>query len=938
MRYSLRTLLPLVVTLFLLLTMLGAYGVAEEGRRQQAFRDAGLAAQKDAFHLLQELGRATPNQINDTIMLLATDARMSRLVVANSHGQVAYTSEPRLLGRALDTIDDLPPTLLPQAAQHSLAVLQPDYDKLHLHLAVAVPAEDDNVLRSKRHGMLVITYDLASQLAVERSKLRNSFVLPGLMLLALLLVLYLLVWLYVARPLANLQAAALQLARDGRAQLLPVQGVSETRAVCEAFNTMQQQLQQMLAELGERERRASRLAMEQEALLQASPDLLFELSADGRYLQVWSHTASDKLVSPRDVLLGKQLRDVMPATQAQVVEQVVADALQHGESFGRQIMLALPDGVHWFELSAARKLSPGGNESCIIVSRDITQRQRDSEALSLWAKVMAAAHNGILITDGQQRIIEVNAAFTRITGYTLDEVRGLRPSVLSSGRHDAAFYQRIWQEIEANGHWQGEIWNRRKDGVIFPEWQSISCVRGDDGQISHYISVFSDISSQKESEEYIRRLAYYDNLTGLANRALLGDHAAQALTMLRAHHTTLALMFIDLDRFKNINDTLGHSVGDLLLQQVGRRLASLVRERDTLSRLGGDEFIVLLPETGEAEAAHWAEQVLAELSRPYQIAGYDMVVTPSIGIAMAPTDGDTLEVLLRSADAAMYRAKDEGRNGFRFFASHMQQRTVNRLRLEADLRRAISDGELLLHYQPQCTLDGQLVGVEALVRWQHPALGMIAPGEFIPLAEESGLVVPLGSWVMREAVGQLAAWRAAGVPVPQVAVNLSALQFRQPQLVQQVQDCLQQAGVPPACLELELTESVVLNDPDEALALMERLHALGVRLSIDDFGTGYSSLNYLRRFPIDRLKIDRSFILDLDNDPRGAAIVEAIVSLSRSLGFVTIAEGVETAHQLAQLRRLHCDEVQGYYYARPMPAAQLPAWLLQRAGEGVQPA
>ena len=327
MRYSLRTLLPLVVTLFLLLTMLGAYGVAEEGRRQQAFRDAGLAAQKDAFHLLQELGRATPNQINDTIMLLATDARMARLVVANSRGQVAYTSEPRLLGRALDTIDDLPPTLLPQAAQHSLAVLQPDYDKLHLHLAVAVPAEDDNVLRSKRHGMLVITYDLASQLAVERSKLRNSFVLPGLMLLALLLVLYLLVWLYVARPLANLQAAALQLARDGRAQLLPVQGVSETRAVCEAFNTMQQQLQQMLAELGERERRASRLAMEQEALLQASPDLLFELSADGRYLQVWSHTASDKLVSPRDVLLGKQLRDVMPATQAQVVEQVVADAL-----------------------------------------------------------------------------------------------------------------------------------------------------------------------------------------------------------------------------------------------------------------------------------------------------------------------------------------------------------------------------------------------------------------------------------------------------------------------------------------------------------------------------------------------------------------------------------------------------------------------------------
>ena len=937
MRYSLRTLLPLTVTLFLLLTMLGAYGVAEQGRQQQAMRDVSLTAQKDAYHLLQELTRATPGQISDTIMLLATDARMVRLAVANQRGQIAYASDPRLLGRTLASLDDVPAGLLAQASQHSLAVLQPDPDALLFHLAVSVPDDGATGLRGSPRGMLLLKYDLSAQMEMERSKLRGSFVLPGLMLVALLLVLYLLIWLYVAKPLANLQAAALQLARDGHAPLLPVQGLRETRAVCEAFNTMQQQLQQMLAELAElaeRERRATRLAMEQEALLQASPDLLFELSADGRYLQVWSHTASDKLVSPRDMLLGKYVHEVMPAEQAAVVAQVLLEALRDGESFGRQIMLALPDGVHWFELSAARKLSPGGNESCIIVSRDITQRRRDEEALALWARVMAAAHNGILITDGQQRIIEVNAAFTRITGYTLDDVRGQRPSVLSSGRHDAAFYQQLWQQIAHSGHWQGEIWNRRKDGVIFPEWQSISCVRGDDGQISHYISVFSDISSQKESEEYIRRLAYYDNLTGLANRALLGDHAAQALTMLRAHHTTLALMFIDLDRFKNINDTLGHSVGDLLLQEVGRRLAALVRERDTLSRLGGDEFIVLLPETGEAEAAHWAEQVVAQLSRPYQIAGYDMVVTPSIGIAMAPTDGDTLEVLLRSADAAMYRAKDEGRNGFRFFASHMQQRTVNRLRLEADLRNAISQGELLLHYQPQCTLDGQLVGVEALVRWQHPALGMIAPGEFIPLAEESGLVVPLGSWVMAEAIRQLAAWREAGVAVPQVAVNLSALQFRQPQLVQQVQDCLQQAGVPAACLELELTESVVLNDPDEALALMERLHALGVRLSIDDFGTGYSSLNYLRRFPIDRLKIDRSFILDLDNDPRGAAIVEAIVSLSRSLGFVTIAEGVETAHQLAQLRRLHCDEVQGYYYARPMSAPQLAAWLQQRTGEG----
>ncbi len=930
MRLSLKSLLPMVVLFFLLLTLAGAYGVAEQGRRQQAFRDVSLVAQKDAYHLLQELSLSGPLRVNEELMLLATDARLAQAVVANSRGLIAHAMQQQDVGRSIDTLPGLPAGLLQQAWQHSLAILHPDYDKQYLYLAVSVPDQEGQELRGVRKGMVVLAYDLGPQLALERSKLQQSFVLPCVMLCCLLLVLYLLVWLYVARPLANLQAAALQLAQHGHAPVLPLQGVSETRAVCEAFNTMQRQLQHTLGELAERERSASNLAKEQEALLQAIPDLLFEMSADGRYLQVWSHTASDKLVSPREYLLGKHMHEAMPPEQAAIIHSVIVEALCHGESSGKQIMLVLPDGPHWFELSAARKVAANGSETCIMVSRDVTQRRRDEGALQLWARVMAAAHNGILITDGQQRIVEVNAAFTRITGYSLEEVRGQRPSVLSSGSQDRAFYQRMWQDIDEHGYWQGEIWNRRKDGTVFPEWQSISSVRGEDGQISHYISVFSDISSQKQSEAYIRRLAYYDSLTGLANRALLSDHAGLALSAMHSHGSSLALMFIDLDRFKNINDTLGHSVGDQLLQEVGRRLASCVRERDTLSRLGGDEFIVLMPETSASEAAHWAEHVLATLGQPYAIAGYDMVVTPSIGIAMAPTDGDTLEVLLRCADAAMYRAKDEGRNTFRFFAQHMQQRTVSRLKLESDLRSALDNRQLLLHYQPQCTLDGQLVGVEALVRWQHPTLGMVSPGEFIPLAEESGLIVPLGAWVMREAIGQLAAWHAAGVAVPQVAVNLSALQFRQPGLVQQAAQYLADAGVAPACLELELTESVVLDNPDDALLVMERLHALGVRLSIDDFGTGYSSLNYLRRFPIDRLKIDRSFILDLDNDPRGAAIVEAIVSLSRSLGFVTIAEGVETASQLAQLHALHCDEVQGYFYGRPMAPPQLQDWLAQR--------
>ncbi|MGL6047340.1 MAG: PAS domain-containing protein, partial [Vogesella sp.] len=362
MRLSLKSLLPMVVLFFLLLTLAGAYGVAEQGRRQQAFRDASLVAQKDAYHLLQELSLSGPLRVNEELMLLATDARLAQAVVANSRGLIAHAMQQQDVGRSIDTLPGLPAGLLQQAWQHSLAILQPDYDKQYLYLAVSVPDQEGQELRGVRKGMVVLAYDLGPQLALERSKLQQSFVLPCVMLCCLLLVLYLLVWLYVARPLANLQAAALQLAQHGHAPVLPLQGISETRAVCEAFNTMQRQLQHTLGELAERERSASNLAKEQEALLQAIPDLLFEMSADGRYLQVWSHTASDKLVSPREYLLGKHVHEAMPPEQAAIIQSVIVEALCHGESVGKQITLVLPDGPHRFELSAARKVAANGSE------------------------------------------------------------------------------------------------------------------------------------------------------------------------------------------------------------------------------------------------------------------------------------------------------------------------------------------------------------------------------------------------------------------------------------------------------------------------------------------------------------------------------------------------------------------------------------------------
>ncbi|MFC3532399.1 EAL domain-containing protein [Vogesella facilis] len=926
---SLKSQLLLIVVGMVGLTLAGAYLIGVNSRLDAEFADARRDGLQNVFRLSQYLladGEQHQADIAQELAMLATDPRISQVLIADPQGIVRHALDRQLLGQELALQPWADAALLQSLRSSRLGMVRQDPQQGSVLVGISYAPLERDVVRSKQRGMVLLRYDLTATARQLRWQLLQVFVLPGVMLLLLVLLLGWLAQRYVAGPLGRLRAATLQYARDGTLQPLPEAGVPEVRALFRAFNTLQQQLQDSLRMLEAQKQAASQLVQEREALLLAVPDLLFEMSPEGRYLQVWSNTARDSLSTTREQLLGKLVHQVMPLDAADTVCLAIRQALQQGVSRGLRICLYLDCEARWFELSAARKDGADGSSSCIVLSHDITTRKQAEDELQLWAQVFAAAHNGILVTDSFRNIVLINSAFTRITGYEQGDIVGRTPSVLSSGRHDEAFYRRMWQEIGSRGYWQGEIWNRRKSGEIFPEWQSISAVRGENGEVSHYISVFSDISSQKEAEQYIRRLAYFDSLTGLPNRALLQDHAAQALALSRHDSTPLALMFIDLDRFKNINDTLGHSVGDQLLVEVGRRLLLLLQEKDTLTRLGGDEFIILLPETNESAASHLADSVVQALSAPCYLSGYELVITPSIGIAMAPVDGGTLEELLRAADAAMYRAKAEGRSTFRFFTAQMQQRSAARLKLEAELRRALDKRELQLYYQPQCNMQGQLVGVEALLRWMHPELGVVAPVEFIPLAEESGLIVPIGMWVLQEAIEQMRDWRERGIRVPAVAVNLSALQFRQPLLVEQISRLLHEAALPAECLELELTESVVLEDPDDALGLMERLHNLGVRLAIDDFGTGYSSLNYLRRFPVDRLKIDRSFVQDLEQG-RGIAIVRAIVSLAHSLGFVTIAEGVETPAQLAQLRRLRCDEVQGFLFARPMALLPFEAWL-----------
>lgn len=567
---------------------------------------------------------------------------------------------------------------------------------------------------------------------------------------------------------------------------------------------------------------------------------------------------------------------------------------------------------------------------CIMT--DLTERLKSEEQLKLSATVFADSAEGIVITDQDQNILLVNRAFTEITGYPADEAIGHTPRILASGKHDETFYHDMWANIGKAGYWQGELWNRRKTGEIYPEMVSISRVVNEDGNVSHYVGIFSDITEQKASQAHIQWLAHYDSLTGLPNRSLLEDRVTHALTSVERHHQSLALIFLDLDRFKNVNDSLGHRVGDQLLIQVAERLKSLLREDDTISRLGGDEFIIVLPETDADGAAHVAEKVLTRLSQSYQIDHHELSVTPSMGIALYPADGNSYEALTMSADAAMYRAKQAGRNTYRFFTKEMQERSERTLYLENALRKAIDANQLQLFYQPQLALDNQrIVGVEALIRWRHPELGLISPADFIPIAEDIGLILPIGEWVLRTAVKQMRAWLDAGLPPFVMAVNISAVQFRQIDLASLITRILHEYSLPSVFLELELTESVTMEDPEAAARMIDELHTHGIHVSIDDFGTGYSSLSYLKRFKVYKLKIDQSFVRDLSHNPDDAAIVDAIIGLSHSLGLQTLAEGVETKEQMDYLRDKGCNEIQGYLIAKPMPAEEFTKFVLNQA-------
>lgn len=551
------------------------------------------------------------------------------------------------------------------------------------------------------------------------------------------------------------------------------------------------------------------------------------------------------------------------------------------------------------------------------------ERKRAELQLQLLSKVFEHGSELIMIADAKGRLVRVNQAFTTVTGYTEAEALGRNPNMLSSGRHDKDFYAQMWAEVMRRGHWAGEIWNRRKDGSIYPSWLAISVLRDQRGLPCNFVAIASDITQRKAAEERIRQLAEFDALTGLPNRRLLQDRLLTAIGQAKRQQQPLALIFLDLDRFKNVNDSLGHPVGDALLVEVAERLKSVLREQDTVCRLGGDEFVLLCPNTDAAGAAHVANHVLAAFQQRFHAGPHELACGCSMGVAMFPADAQDYDSLLMAADTAMYRAKQRGRHTFCFFTAEMQTQTARTLELENGLRKAIELGQLQLVYQPQVELrSGRVMGVEALLRWRHPVLGQVSPAEFIPVAEDSGLIVPIGEWVLREACEQMRHWLAAGLELHCMAVNLSLVQFRQADLAERVGRILGQTSLLAQHLELEITEGVAMDQPQSVVATMAELHELGVRIAIDDFGTGYSSLSYLKRLKLHKLKIDQSFVRDISDDADDRAIVSGIISLAHSLGYTTIAEGIETQAQWNYLQEQGCDEGQGYLISRPLPAAE----------------
>ncbi len=775
----------------------------------------------------------------------------------------------------------------------------------------------------KVSGMLYVEYDIGHKLSIAKIESADkALVITAISLFAAALV-GLLLHILVTRRVNLLVDVSGRLAAGDYSARAGLTGSGELCELARSFDVMAERMSENIA------------------FQKKQHERLVEAQKIGHFGSWELDLRSDRLIWTDEVFRIFELNgaDFIPSYQVfldcihpedrEAVHRAYLDSLANKQPYQITHRLLMPDGrIKWVE---ERCFSEFDEQGIAVRSAGTVQDVSEREEAALQLNIAAVAfetQEAILVTDRHANIVRVNHAFEVVTGYSQDEVIGKNPKLLSSGRHDADFYRAMWDEINRDGKWSGELWDRRKNGEIYPKWLTITAVKNRD-EISHYVAVFVDITGRKKAEEEIYNLAYFDPLTHLPNRRLLLDrlHVAMAQSA-RSRHCG-ALMFLDLDHFKVLNDTKGHEYGDKMLIEVARRISVCVRDVDSVARFGGDEFVVLLEglsanaDDASIQASVIAEKIRASLSQTYHVADYAHESSSSIGVVLFNGAEIEAEELFKRADLAMYQSKDGGRNLVRFFEPAMQAVLEARTLMERALRQALANGELELYYQVQTNQANTLLGAEVLLRWNSPVLGMVSPAQFIPLAEQSKLIIPIGCWVLESACARLKAWEAHPVlSLMHLAVNVSPVQFHQPDFVQQVKAILAASGANPARLELELTENLVLEDVEEAILKMSELNRIGVHFSMDDFGTGYSSLQYIKRLPISQLKIDQSFVRDILTDPGDAMMVQTIVGMARNFGYQVIAEGVEEQAQIPSLIELGCSTFQGYLFGRPVALAE----------------
>jgi len=735
----------------------------------------------------------------------------------------------------------------------------------------------------------------------------------------------------ISRPLDKLAEGVEAIERGDYFNHIEIDSHDELSALAHAFNVMSDSISQREQALVESEDKYRNL-------VDNLPQRIFFKDRQSVYVSCNSRFASDAGLAP-DEIVGKTDFDLYSERYARQYRLDDDRIMRNGEieELEEPYKTETTEGIIQTVKTPIRN-ADGDVIGILGIFWDITEKKQAENRLRQSAAVFESTADGVIVTDAQAKIIAVNKAFCEITGYSEEEARGQNPSFRRSERQDEKFYREMWRSIERNGRWQGEIWNRRKTGEVYPEWMTISVVRDAAGNITNYVAVFSDITHVKRSQMQLDHMAHHDPLTDLPNRTLLDDRLNQAIRRAERNDSNVAVLFIDLDRFKNVNDTLGHPTGDLLLQEVAQRIRGLLRQQDTVARLSGDEFIILIEDMDRPEVAETvASKVIDILASPFTIREHELFIGASIGISLYPADGESPANLIKYADTAMYRAKEQGRNTYQFYTQELTESAMERLELESALRRALKRDQFEIYYQPQVNLEtGEIIGAEALLRWYHPEYGMVPPDKFILLAEESGLIVDIGDWVIQQACKKAREWQTTFPNFRRMAINLSAVQIQRRDLVDKVASVINACTLQPELLELEITESVLMQNPEIAEEMLQGLRGLGVELAIDDFGTGYSSLGYLKRFPIQKLKIDRSFVMDIPEDGNDTAITRAVIALGKSLQLKVVAEGVETAEQAAFLLQEGCDIGQGYHYSRPVSADAFEALLADGLGVGAE--